>query len=119
MRTQNDRRGCCLYTILEYSVLARLSAHADWISCMYLAQYPRLPFCGLIYIQLIHLWRKSTMFFVLFFLQMTSDEFRAGFKKTFWKMIIFHGVVAVSRENFEEKFYQYIKNCKKSTIFFS
>ena len=32
------------------SVLARLSAHTDWISCMYLAQYPRLQFCGNIYI---------------------------------------------------------------------
>jgi hypothetical protein len=27
---------------------------------------------------------------------MTSDEFRAGFKKIFWKMIIFHCVVAVN-----------------------
>ena len=44
------------YTILEYSVLARLYAHSDWINCMYLAQYPRLPFCGLLYIQLLHLW---------------------------------------------------------------
>ena len=44
------------YTIFQYSVQARLSAHTDWISCsMYLAEYPRLPFCGLIYIQLIHL----------------------------------------------------------------
>ena len=25
------------------------SAHTDWISCIYLAQYPRLPFCGFIY----------------------------------------------------------------------
>ena len=46
-----------LYTLLEYSVLARLSAHSDWISCLYLAQFPRLLFCGLIYItvQLLHL----------------------------------------------------------------
>ena len=27
---------------------------------MYLAHYPRLPFCGLIYIQLIHLWNNSS-----------------------------------------------------------
>ena len=29
-----DRKSC-LYIILEYSVLAQLSAHADWISYMY------------------------------------------------------------------------------------
>ena len=53
-----DRKSC-LYTILEYTELARLSAHIDWISCMYvpyMAQFPRLPFCWLIYIQLLHLW---------------------------------------------------------------
>ena len=45
-----------VYTILESGVQARLSASGtDWISCMYLAQYPCLPFCGLIYTQLIHL----------------------------------------------------------------
>ena len=37
-------RQSCLYTMLEYCVLALLSTHTDWISCMYLAQYPRLPF---------------------------------------------------------------------------
>ena len=31
-------------------VLARLYAHTDWISCMYLAQYSPLPFCVLFYI---------------------------------------------------------------------
>ena len=31
---------------------ATFSPYTDWISCMYLAQYPRLPFCGLFYIQL-------------------------------------------------------------------
>ena len=45
-------RKSCLYTMLEYCVLARLSAHTDWISCMYLAQYPRLPFCVLIHLYL-------------------------------------------------------------------
>ena len=49
-------RKSCLYTILKYSVLARFSAHTNRISCKYLAQYPRLQFCGLIYIQLLHLW---------------------------------------------------------------
>ena len=68
MRTQNETRGywakcmqlvqcvptymgrkSCLYAILEYCVQARLSAHTDWISCFYLAQYPRLPCCGVIY----------------------------------------------------------------------
>ena len=37
------------YTIFHYSVQARLSAHTDGIGCMYLAQLPSLPFCGLIY----------------------------------------------------------------------
>ena len=55
-----DRKSC-LYTILEYSVQARLSAHADWINCMYLAQLPRLPFCGLIYIPLLHLCHELTL----------------------------------------------------------
>ena len=41
------------YTMFQYSVQAGLSVFTDGISCMYLAQYPRLPFCGLIYIQLI------------------------------------------------------------------
>ena len=35
--------------------MAGLSAHTDWISCTYLAQFPRLPFCRVIYIQLLHL----------------------------------------------------------------
>ncbi len=65
-RTQNGRRGyCAKYKQLIQSVLGRksrqytiqdssctvatsefqgVSAHTDWISCMYLAQYPRLPF---------------------------------------------------------------------------
>ena len=47
------------YTIFQYSVLARLSVHSDWISCMYLAQYPCLPFWGLIYVQLMHLWAEQ------------------------------------------------------------
>ena len=46
-------RNLSLYTMLEYSILARRSAHIDWISCMNLAQYPRLPFCVQFYIQLI------------------------------------------------------------------
>ena len=33
------------YTIFQYSVQARLSARTDWISCMYLPQFHRLPFC--------------------------------------------------------------------------
>ena len=43
-------RTLCLYTMLEYCVMARQSAHTDWISCMNLAQYTRLPFCALFYI---------------------------------------------------------------------
>jgi len=31
-------------------------SHTDWISCMYLPQYPRLPFCVLFFIQLIILY---------------------------------------------------------------
>ena len=42
-------RKSCLYTALEYCVLTCLSTHTNWISCMYLAQYPRLPFCRLNY----------------------------------------------------------------------
>ena len=41
-----------LYTpmyIFQNCVLSRLSDHIDWTSCMYLPQFPRLPFCGLIY----------------------------------------------------------------------
>ena len=49
----------CTYTILEYCLLARLSAHTDWISSMYLAQYPRLPFCGLMYIYTYNLFIYS------------------------------------------------------------
>ena len=42
------------YTILQCSVPARLSAFTDWISSTYvLAQYPRLPFCVLIYLNLL------------------------------------------------------------------
>ena len=33
----------------------------DWISCMYLAQFPRRPFCRLIYIQLPHLCAFPTI----------------------------------------------------------
>ena len=29
----------------------KVAPYTDWIRCMHLAQYPRLPFCGLIYIQ--------------------------------------------------------------------
>ena len=47
------------HTIVQYSVQARLSVYSDWISCMYLAELHRSPFCGLIYIhlfkQLLHL----------------------------------------------------------------
>jgi len=39
------------YTIFQYSVQAQLSAHTDWISCMHLEQYSRLPFCVLIYLR--------------------------------------------------------------------
>ena len=47
----------CLYTIYWIIVSkARLSAHTGWICWIYLAQYHHLPFCGLIYIQLHHLW---------------------------------------------------------------
>ena len=38
-----------VYTILEYSVLARLSAHTAWISCLHLPQLSRRPFCVLFY----------------------------------------------------------------------
>ena len=40
------------YTLFQQSVQSRLSVYTDWISCMYLVQYPRLPFCGFIYLQL-------------------------------------------------------------------
>ena len=40
------------YTILyTYSVQAQLSVYSDWISCMYLPQFPRLPFCVFIYLK--------------------------------------------------------------------
>ena len=48
-------RQCTTYI---YSSI-QLSVHTDWISCIYLAQFPRLPFCGLIYIELLHLWLTS------------------------------------------------------------
>ena len=48
-------RKSCLFTMCTQNVLARLSAHTNWISCVYLEQYPRLPFCGLIYIYMFHL----------------------------------------------------------------
>ena len=35
-----------------YSGHGWLSVYSDWISCMYLAQFPRLPFCRLICIQI-------------------------------------------------------------------
>ena len=54
-------RKSCQYTLFQYSVQARLSVQTDCISCMYLAHYPRPPFCGLIYIQLIHLWGQFLM----------------------------------------------------------
>ena len=47
-------------TIFQHNVQARLSAHTDWISFMYLAQYPRLPFCVLFCIKLIFLWGRRT-----------------------------------------------------------
>ena len=34
--------------IVYRHVQARLSVYTDWTSCMYLAQYPRLPICVLI-----------------------------------------------------------------------
>ena len=45
-------RTACLYTILENSVLARLSAHTGLDQLYvgtYLAQYPGFPFCVLFY----------------------------------------------------------------------
>ena len=35
-----------------------LSIGTDWISCMHVAQYPRLPFCVQFYIQRIILWSR-------------------------------------------------------------
>jgi len=46
-------RKSCLYTILEYCALVRLSSYTDWISCVHLPQFPRLTFYVLIYIQLL------------------------------------------------------------------
>ena len=37
------------YNIFHYIVQARPSVHTDWIRCVYLAPFPLLPFCGLIY----------------------------------------------------------------------
>ena len=42
-------RRSCQYTIFGHSVQARLNAHTDWISCMYLVQYPSLLFWVLFY----------------------------------------------------------------------
>ena len=43
-------RKSCLNTILIYiaNILRAIFTHTDWISCIDLAQFPRLPFCGLI-----------------------------------------------------------------------
>ena len=41
-------RKSCLYTILDYSVLARLSAHTDLISCLHLPQFPCRPLCNIV-----------------------------------------------------------------------
>ena len=46
------------WTESRASTLHASSSHTvptDWISCMYLALFPRLPFCKLIYIQFLHL----------------------------------------------------------------
>ena len=40
----------------------QLSAQTDWIRCVYLAQYPRLPLCVLFYIQLIILWGGLSLY---------------------------------------------------------
>ena len=55
-------RKSCLCTLLQYSVLARLSDQTNWISCRYLAHYSRLPFCVLFYIQLILLWHIALFY---------------------------------------------------------
>ena len=38
-------------TIFQYSLQAQFSAHTNWISCKFWAQYPCLPFCVLIYLK--------------------------------------------------------------------
>ena len=75
MSPQNGRRGNCAKNtvgtgqkvvpvqvptaIFQYGVQARLSAHVDWSSCVSLAQFPHLPFCGHIYIHLLYLMVQS------------------------------------------------------------
>ena len=51
-----ESRACWYNTILEYSVLARLSAHIPTGSsaCTYLAQYPRLPYRYNLFIYSVH-----------------------------------------------------------------
>jgi len=49
-------RKSCLYTILEYSCTGATFCPYRLDQLYVFAQYPRLPFCGLIYTQLIHLW---------------------------------------------------------------
>ena len=55
-----------LYPALECSVLARLSARTDWISCKNLPQFPRRPCCVLFY---ICTYTSSSISHVIKFLQ--------------------------------------------------
>ena len=61
MSLQNGRRGKVApvhYVLYIYSVLVRLSDHNRRVQLypMHLLQFPCLPVCGLIFIQLLHLW---------------------------------------------------------------
>ncbi len=57
MRLQNGTQEFCAKFIqsvwAESWASPQISVHSNWISCVSLAQFPRLPFCGLIYIQLL------------------------------------------------------------------
>ena len=78
-----DRKSCLYqyyYCTGMYSVLARLSVLTNWINCMYLAQFPRLPFCGLLYIKLLNLCVLPCLFLLsLKMLIMTFFTPKQGF----------------------------------------
>jgi len=75
-------------------VLARLSSHSNWISCLHLAQYPRLPFCILSYKQLIILSMPATLpikYFRCTFLGPKSLDFQGSIFINSYNLLCFHG----------------------------
>ena len=96
------------YTLLEYWILALLSAHG-WIHLMYLAQYPHLPFCIVFFIQLI---RYSTEPLLFLWKNCTRVE-QYGNYEGFWNWHVVSEDIRVQRPQLTN-FVLWWKNYRKS-----